>query len=340
MDRLSHGDAAVRRSALAILRAFGAESRCALAALIARLLDEEEDVRTAALRTIEIVAPDWHESSEATGAVPSLLEALKHSDYGLRLAAVNALQLIGDRRAVLPLTSILREDESSRLRVLAAQALGQLGDVQSIQALAEALADSDPEVRKAAIEVLPKINSHWGTTPEAAAALPVLLTVMRDDRISFRAEIIRALGSIRDNRALGSLIIALVDKQTALREAAARTLDDAYPGWNKTQVAQDTVPTLISALDGADVDVWLAACGVVAQIGPAAAAAVPVLLNAMEHPKTALHQAARAALRQVDVELFRQMEHQRLMKRTLIIVASVVWALAILGIVLIIWLKK
>ena len=96
-------------------------------------------------------------ASDASEAVPALVDALKDTDAGVREQVAWALGAIGDRRAVDGLIAALK-DQAAPVRKQAAWALGALGDPRAVNALMAALKDSDPGVRKQAAWALGAIG--------------------------------------------------------------------------------------------------------------------------------------------------------------------------------------
>ena len=111
----------------------------------------------------------------AAGAVQPLIKAVMDSDEGVRAAAVKALQAIGDEEAVLPLiVAVAREQarvkstgrSSQLVERAASQALDALCDVRAVGKLQEALAHDNADVREIAVRRLARLKS-----PEVADAL-------------------------------------------------------------------------------------------------------------------------------------------------------------------------
>ena len=75
------------------------------------------------------------------------IESLKSAEVDIRIQAAERLAHSCDRRAVLPLTRMLKDDKSPLARAAASQALGQLGDRETIDPLLEAIVDPDWQVR-------------------------------------------------------------------------------------------------------------------------------------------------------------------------------------------------
>ena len=127
----------------------------------------------------------------------------------IRVIAAEALGELGDLKAMLPLAQALDEDEDPSVRKAAADALAKLGDLEAVALLAKALlSDPDPGVRIAAANGLRTLG---GT--EAIA------------------DLVRALFSDIDPRVRLAVINALVELagQEAVPAFAQALLDDADP---------------------------------------------------------------------------------------------------------------
>jgi len=82
------------------------------------------------------------------------------------------------------------------------------------------------KTNRAAAEALAKIDPNWRKSEAAQAAVPVLLSALKDEQESLRQATIWALGQIGDTRATNPLIEALKDKQWKVREIAAEALGE------------------------------------------------------------------------------------------------------------------
>src|SRR5436305_1406867 len=93
-------------------------------------------------------------------------------------------------------------DEFDAIRICAARALGEIGDVSSIQALIHVLGDWNSSVRTLATEALVKIGRP---------AVPALIKSLRHESIEVRRATVRALIEIPDVRAISALSDSLRD---------------------------------------------------------------------------------------------------------------------------------
>ena len=78
---------------------------------------------------------------------------------------------------------------------------------------------------------------------------PELIVVLQDQRKDpeVRKNAAKALGKIQDPRAIGPLIVALVDEDPEVNKAVFEALK-SFPGWGKSDAANRVVPELIVVL--------------------------------------------------------------------------------------------
>ena len=91
---------------------------------------------------------------------PLAMTAVSDTDADVRKEALDTIGGFKDKKALGLLTYVLFNDPDPRCRKEAADELGDLHHPYSLEALAKALQDKDPEVRKEAIEGLKKIKEH------------------------------------------------------------------------------------------------------------------------------------------------------------------------------------
>jgi HEAT repeat protein len=244
--------------------------------------------------------------SLAALAVPALIKALTDEEWTTRSNAAEALGEIGSKAttAVPALIRSLQHDDNFLVQANAAQALGKIGDPKAIPILIAALKNEDDSVRFNAITAIETFG------PKAKEAVPALIqTVQNDEANGWGAA--KALGTV-DVEGISSpvLIDAIGDKNSTMRRFAAYGLQgigrkavaaekalrdglrDSDPGvrvaaaaayWSITGKTEDAVRTLQSALQTADdwaAQMW--AADALAEIGPAAKAAVPDLMTCLK----------------------------------------------------------
>jgi HEAT repeat protein len=91
-------------------------------------------------------------------AVDYLVSNLRDSDKKIRLAAVDALGEIGDKRAYEPLVGLLGDPDHD-VRFACVVALGSIGDERARGPLNDACKDRNGFVRAIAQEMLEKLNA-------------------------------------------------------------------------------------------------------------------------------------------------------------------------------------
>lgn len=91
-------------------------------------------------------------------AVEYMIKAMKHEDLWIRYLMIDALGNSGDTRAVEPIMSAMKKDESQDVRFMAAEALGNLGDKRAVPALEQTCKSDNCYVRIAAEEALEKLT--------------------------------------------------------------------------------------------------------------------------------------------------------------------------------------
>ena len=221
----------VRFGATSILR-YHPDSR-AVGPLLAVLKDENEDqqVRINAIQALGAVGDKR--------AVGPLMESCKAPQSDVRAVSAEALGRLREARAVDLLISML-DDESDAVCYYAASALGEIGDPKAIRPLLEngrastydALNKLSKKTVKPFREALKSKNSLArklaatfvgieGSSDDALLLLPLL----HDEDVQVRMGAVRALGRLRNPRAVRPLVEVLEDPQPGLRMVAAEALN-------------------------------------------------------------------------------------------------------------------
>lgn len=194
--------------------------------LHAAMLGGEPAVRTAAAAALARLAP---------ASIHSLMEAARHHDPDVRLAALSALRQTTDPDVVPALGHALH-DTDDRVRSLAGGGLRAIATPEAQSILAAAAGDADVDIRWQAVGML-------GTFGEAAVS-PLLLA-MRDNDFRVRTDALRALQAICAD-APEPLISALHDQNASMRAAATEVLGT---------LDERAIPALLAARDDLDDDV-------------------------------------------------------------------------------------
>jgi HEAT repeat protein len=148
-------------------------------------------------------------------AVPALskIAADRSAPFGPRCASIQALNLIGSRRAVPTLVAILLGEEDDWVRGMAANALTRISDPRAKAALYQVATDRDasPKVRGDAIEAL--------TNYADDRRIPVLLEALDDPSAEVRFWAAFTLGQVAGPEVIPEL------------ERVAATDDEVVPHW-------------------------------------------------------------------------------------------------------------
>jgi HEAT repeat protein len=161
-------------------------------------------------------------------AILPLVSVLNDSSRTIREQA--AVSLVKFRSAAVPkLTAALTEPDTQR-KVYATGVLGKIGGKKSIPPLIKALGDTDPDVRCAAAGSLAQIG---------ADTLPALIKVLNGKDEKMKPLAAAALAKIGDIRAADSLVGLFSSDTRAVRDAAAGAI---------VALGKDAVPPVLRAL--------------------------------------------------------------------------------------------
>jgi HEAT repeat protein len=147
-------------------------------------------------------------------SVPALASAMNDTDKAVRREAASALGRIGTAHVVVPLAAALR-DQDKRVRDRAVAALGRAGR-PAIRPLICGLSDPDVLVRRASSAALVRIGQQ--------AISPLTTAMSQDGHKAERIGAIETLGRIGDGRTVPSMVVALMDPDSDIRDAAAQAL--------------------------------------------------------------------------------------------------------------------
>lgn len=192
----------------------------AIAPLIPLLQDKVKAVREEAAAGLAAIGDP---------AIPSLVTALRHEEWLVRLHAVEGLGKTRSPQAVEPLLSVLFNDHDSAVREDAVRALGALRDPKAVEYLLIAM--REPGLRTLAVEALGQIGDTravpvlievlTGTRPPEATRAVAGCGDQWNEEFITQSAAARALGMIGDEAAIPSLVDALDPTYTRADAAAA-----------------------------------------------------------------------------------------------------------------------
>lgn len=190
------------------------------ALVTAALGDASDDVRARAVGSLDRCGREAlrrliDRLSEATGsdrgARETLVRWLGAEATEFRLVAASALGRVGDERTVPRLVDSF-DDLDPRVRERAVRACGRVGDPRAVESISARLSDDEPAVRRAAAEALATIG-----TP---AALERLIPAARARDRQTRYVAVSELGRLESAEPLDVLVDALADDSREVRRAA------------------------------------------------------------------------------------------------------------------------
>jgi len=211
----------------------------------------------------------------------ALIELLNDSSPSVRLAAtvaVGRLALPWPRAAERIVSFFDAREEP--LRRHAREAAGTLGPV-AVPALQEALSHAKRRVRWAALLVLGKIGLEASPLRARVADL-----AREDPDAAVRRQALFALARFGPE-GVTDVLSFLGDERTSVREEAAAAV---------LQAGEAAVQPVAGLLTDPDEERAALAAGILADLGPAAAPAMPALLQALERPGPLRFNAAEALI--------------------------------------------
>jgi len=211
--------------------------------------------RTMAMQALTRIDPCWMKSEAARNALPEVLaRALdsRGSCASERARALRTLELIDPQlgstsktKASVPLLVIALTNTDFITRMLAARALGEIGDVAALEPLSFALRDREFSVRQAADTAMNKIDPQWRARPGVgAAAVLASQKAAKDNAPEDRRAALEMLGKTGGNEAIEELILALKDEDRWVRSTAIDSL-----GRVKNERAVTPLVAMLSQVD-------------------------------------------------------------------------------------------
>lgn len=175
---------------------------------------------------------EWFKELDGSAVVESLIPALKDEDARIRSRAVYWLKIIGDFRALEPLTRyfLKNDDILSLLEFLGRPArewsveqrhkwIKELAGSEVMDMIIAGLKDEDERICVNAAKWLAMIG-------DLRSVEPIIVALQDKDDVHLREQAASALGVLRDKRAVVKLIAALDDESANLRQSAAWALGE------------------------------------------------------------------------------------------------------------------
>lgn len=249
--------------------------------LVAALMDKDDDVAKAAKEILEKIVPQWPKSEIGKNAVPAFVAILNDKS---------------------------RSVQSQRL---AAEALGEIGDLLALESLVLASENEDGNLRHQVKVALQKIHPNWMNSEIGRSIVPALVVALKHEDMYIRLAAVKTLREIGDSRAIEPLVMMLKDVYQDVRKETAKALkafgwqpiDDtqsavfaiADENWEKlVTLGKAAVDPLLAALDYKNINIQMAAANALGKIGDAFA--VMPLVEAFESSFPPVEEALMKAL--------------------------------------------
>lgn len=237
-----------RRILVQTLGEIGPAAQEAIPALITSLADSDENVRWAtAIALEERIDPQWQLTEAAIKAIPELVKLLGTDETPVRKAVVEILGKIGQ------------------------------GSLKVVPPLVIALTDQHQDVRNAAANYLEKVDPQWRQRQGTRQIIPYIIKIAEKHNNPTRCAAAAATLEIiypqwytskTARGAVSSLIKALVDSQSDIRQSAKTALEKLAPHWLQHKAARQTIPYFAKALANRDPEVGLTAESILEKIDP------------------------------------------------------------------------
>jgi HEAT repeat protein len=253
-------------------------------ALLAALESDRPRCRLYAVRSLARMGPD------ARNALPNLLGCCKDSDPDVRFACLHALPRLGDagKDTVVKALATALGDPEPRIRKEAAIGLRKIGKPawkDAFAPLLAALADSDDKVAREVDNTLSALG------PVTADDVPVLAKALKSDSVRVRGFAAWSLGFLgpRAGPAKKELTGAVQDSDRQIRLAALDTLRQLG------KESSSALPVLLKALGDNDTDIRALAVAALGAVGQEPGV-YPALLAALKDPQRKVRIAVDVAL--------------------------------------------
>ncbi len=210
--------------------------------LVRDVKDEDKDVRTVALRSLGRI--------QDKRTIPFLIDALGYPETWLPARVGEILLTIG-QDCIEPLKKELKNFNSESKRYWSAEILGWLHADSAVKSLMESLFDVSPEVRARSAGALGKIGNE--------RSIVNLAELLVSEPVPYvRTRVSQALGMIGHPSVIHHLISILKDPEWWVRVRAIEALE---------QLGENSVPSLLIALEDDDVEVRKRAALALERIG-------------------------------------------------------------------------
>jgi HEAT repeat protein len=228
---------------------------------------------------VRVLAVEGLGRSEAGRKSKKLRAALDDQAGLVKARVVKALGKSGDP-SVIPLIEAATKDELTPVRIAAYGALIRLGRKEAWEQLRQGVEAPNPEDRAEAIRAIADLKDQRGAS--------VMMELLTYQQPSVRAAAARGLGHLDKQEARGSIEQLLKDPVPAVRESAAASLADLG--------GKESLPALNQALKDGVVTVRAAVVAALLQLGQPFETVAPTVRALAQQNDTAARSSAAFAL--------------------------------------------
>jgi HEAT repeat protein len=238
-----------------------------------------EDGLTDGSGPVRVLAVEGLSRSEAGRKSKKLRAALDDQAGVVKARAVKALGKSGDR-SVIPLIEAATKDELATVRIAASAALIRFGRKEAWDRLRKAADAANPEDRAEALRTIAELNDQRGA--------PVMMELLTYKQPSVRAAAARGLGHLHKKDAQADIEKLLNDPVAPVRESAAAALADLG--------AKESVSVLTRGLNDGVFTVRAAMVAALLQLNQPYETVAPTVRALAQHNDTAARSSAAFAL--------------------------------------------
>jgi HEAT repeat protein len=228
---------------------------------------------------VRVLAVEGLGRSEGGRKSKKLRDALEDQAGMVKARAVKALGKSGDR-SVLPLIETATKDELSTVRIAAWGALLRLGRTDAWEPLRQAADAANPEERAEALRMIAELNDQRG--------VPLMVPLLTYNQPSVRAAAARGLGHLHRAESRGGIEKLLDDPVPPVRESAASALADLG--------GTESVAVLTRKLDDGVFTVRAAVIAALLQVGQSYETVAPAVRGLVQHNDPAARSSGAFAL--------------------------------------------
>ncbi len=228
---------------------------------------------------VRVLAVEGLGRSEAGRKSKKLRVALDDQAGIVKARAVKALGRSGDR-SVLPLIESAAKDELATVRIAASGALLRLGRKDAWEQLRKSVDAANPEERAEALRTIAELNDQRGA--------PLMMPLLTFNQPSVRAAAARGLGHLRTKEARGAIEKLLDDPVPPVRESAASALADLGD--------EDSISALTRKLGDGVFTVRASVVAALLQLGQPYEAVAATVRGLVQHNDPAARSSAAFAL--------------------------------------------